>query len=166
MTQTDSQIDLSDEIDEDTQKDKYLSFYIGKECYGIGIRYVKEIIVMQEITKVPDMPKSIIGVINLRGNVISIIDFRKFFNLEYRDYDDRTSIIVVDVGGNPIGLVVDTVNEVLDIQEKDIDPPPRTHSGVGSKYINGIGKIGKEVRILLNIENVLYEERLEAVIAD
>ncbi len=166
MEQTESNIDLNNEIDEDTQKDKYLSFRIGKECYGIEIRYVKEIIVMQEITAVPDMPKSIIGVINLRGKVISVIDFRKFFNLAYREYDERTSIIVVGIGNTPVGLVVDTVNEVFDIPENDVDPPPQTHSGVSSKYINGIGKIGKDVRILLNIENVLYENEQETVTAD
>jgi len=157
------QADDTQEIDEDTLKDKYLSFGIGNESYGIEIRYVKEIIVMQEITEVPDMPKAIIGVINLRGNVISVVDFRIFFNLEFRAFDDRTSIIVVEVGEFPTGLVVDTVNEVFDIPENDIDPPPRSHAGVASKYINGIGKIDKDVRILLNIENVLYENKLEAV---
>jgi purine-binding chemotaxis protein CheW len=166
MKQPEINIDDDVQIDEDTLKDKYLTFYIGKESYGIEIRHVKEIIVMQEITEVPDMPKSIIGVINLRGNVISVIDFRKFFNLDTREYDDRTSIIVVEINNTSVGLVVDTVNEVVDIPEKNTDPPPRTHSGVGSKYINGIGKIGNDVRILLNIENILYENELEAVAAD
>ena len=126
MKQPEINIDDDVQIDEDTLKDKYLTFYIGKESYGIEIRHVKEIIVMQEITEVPDMPKSIIGVINLRGNVISVIDFRKFFNLDTREYDDRTSIIVVEINNTSVGLVVDTVNEVVDIPEKNTDPPGYT----------------------------------------
>ncbi|MBU2514580.1 chemotaxis protein CheW [bacterium] len=163
MEQRESQFDQYEEIDEDTQKGKYLSFHVGRESYGIEIKHVKEIIVMQEITEVPDMPESFIGVINLRGKVISIIDFRKFFKMEAREYDNRTSIIVVEIGEVPVGVVVDTVSEVFDIPEENIDPPPRTHSGISSKYIKGIGKIGNNVRILLNIENILYEEELESV---
>ncbi len=160
---TELDVDLYDELDEDTQKDKYLSFRLGDEEYGIEIRHIIEIIVMQEITKVPDMPEFIIGVINLRGNVISVMDIRKRFNLNARDYDERTCIIVVQINNISIGLIVDTVNEVVDIPESQIDPPPRTHSGIGSSYIQGMGKIGERVKILLDIEKILYEEELEQI---
>ncbi|MBU3914539.1 chemotaxis protein CheW [bacterium] len=152
--------DLYDELDEDTQKDKYLSFRLASEDYGIEIRHIIEIIVMQEITRVPDMPDFIIGVINLRGNVISVMDIRLRFHLEARDYDDRTCIIVVKINEISVGLLVDTVNEVMDIPESQIDPPPRTHSGIGSSFIQGLGKIGQKVKILLDIEKILYEEEL------
>lgn len=161
-----SQIDLDDideEAEEDVQSNMFLTFNLGKESYGIEIRYVTEIIVMQEITTVPDMPEFIIGVINLRGNVISIMDIRKRFKLESKEYNDRTCIIVVDINNIMVGLVVDTVSEVLNIPEEEVDPPPQTHSGIKSNYIMGMGKTGKQVRILLDIGKILYEEELEQV---
>ncbi|MBT4640387.1 MAG: purine-binding chemotaxis protein CheW, partial [Deltaproteobacteria bacterium] len=111
MSQLDLE-DINDDLDEDAQKDRYLTFHLGKESYGIEIQYVTEIIVMQEITKVPDLPESIIGVVNLRGNVISVMDMRKRFHLESREIDDRTCIIVVNIEDIAVGLLVDTVNEV------------------------------------------------------
>lgn len=161
-----SQLDLEDineELDEDAQKNRFLTFHLGKESYGIEIRYVTEIIVMQEITKVPELPESIIGVVNLRGNVISVMDMRKRFHLESKEYDDRTCIIVVNVEEIAIGLLVDTVNEVLNIPEEQVDPPPKTHSGVKSSYIMGMGKVEKQVKILLDIEKILHEEEIEQV---
>jgi purine-binding chemotaxis protein CheW len=160
MEQEELEFDLHDEIEEDSLKDKYLSFRLGKESYGIDIRYVTEIIVMQEITKVPDMPDFIIGVINLRGHVISVMDIRSRFNLEYRDYDDRTCIIVVEVDDIMVGLVVDTVSEVSNIKESDIEPPPKMHSGIKSHYIQGLGKVDNQVKILLDITKILREEEL------
>ncbi len=161
-----SQIDLedtNDEVDEDDQKNRFLTFHLGKESYGIEIRYVTEIIVMQEITKVPDLPESIIGVVNLRGNVISVMDMRKRFHLEPKEYDDRTCIIVTDINNIAIGLVVDTVNEVVNIPEEQVDPPPKTHSRIKSNYIEGLGKFENQVKILLNIGKILQEEELEQI---
>ena len=161
-----SQLDLEDineELDEDAQKNRFLTFHLGKESYGIEIEYVTEIIVMQEITKVPDLPESMIGVVNLRGNVISVMNMRNRFHLESREIDDRTCIIVVNVEDIAIGLFVDTVNEVLNIPEAQIDPPPKTHSGIKSNYIMGMGKIENQVKILLDIEKILHEEELEQI---
>jgi len=161
-----SQLDLEDineELDEDAQKNRFLTFHLGKESYGIEIQYVTEIIVMQEITKVPDLPESMIGVVNLRGNVISVMDMRKRFHLESRDYDDRTCIIVVNIADLAIGLLVDTVNEVLNIPEEQVDPPPKTHSGIKSNYIMGMGKVDDQVKILLDIEKILHEKELEQI---
>ena len=155
--------DINEEIDEDAQQDRYLTFHLGKESYGIEIRHVTEIIVMQEITKVPDLPDFIIGVVNLRGSVISVMDMRKRFNLETRDYDDRTCIIVVDIKDIAIGLLVDTVNEVLIIPQEQVDPAPKTHSGIKSNYISGMGKVEDQVKILLDIEKILHEKELEQV---
>ncbi len=155
--------DINDEIEEDAQQDRYLTFHLGKESYGIEIRHVTEIIVMQEITKVPDLPEFIIGVVNLRGSVISVMDMRKRFHLESREIDDRTCIIVVDIKDLAIGLLVDTVNEVLNIPEEQVDPPPKTHSGIKSNYISGMGKVEDQVKILLDIEQILQEEELEQV---
>jgi len=159
-----AELDTFDEDAEgDEQKDKYLTFHIGKENYGIEIRHVIEIIVMQEITVVPDMPAFIIGVINLRGQVISVMDIRARFKMAAREYDDRTCIIVVKINDISMGLIVDTVNEVIDIPESQMDPPPRTHSGIGSSYIKGMGNVDNSVKILLDIEKILDEDELEQV---
>ena len=161
-----SQLDLEDvneELDEDALKNRFLTFHLGKESYGLEIRHVTEIIVLQEITKVPDLPEFIIGVVNLRGNVISVMDMRKRFNLESREYDDRTCIIVVNIKDIAIGLLVDTVNEVLNIPEENVDPPPKTHSGIKSSYVMGMGKVDDQVKILLDIEKILQEEELEQI---
>ena len=153
--------DLYDEDDEDSQKDKFLTFHVGNEDYGIDIRYITEIIGIQKITEVPDMPDFVKGVINLRGKVIPVIDVRTRFSLESRAYDDRTCIMVVNINDVSIGLVVDTVSEVTDIPEANIEPPPRTGNGVKSRYIKGMGKVGEEVKILLDVNKFLFENELE-----
>ncbi len=149
--------------DEDTQKDKYLTFHIGTEDYGISIAYVTEIIGIQSITEIPEMPDFIKGVINLRGKVIPVMDVRIRFKLSPRDYDERTCIIVVEIDETSVGLVVDAVNEVADIPEDQVEPPPQSRRKGGS-YIQGIGKIDKKVKILLDINKILYDEELESIV--
>jgi purine-binding chemotaxis protein CheW len=140
--------------EEDTQKDKYLTFQLANEDYGLEIRYVTEIIGIQKITKVPDMPIFIRGVINLRGKVIPVMDVRSRFGLATREYDERTCIIVVDIAEQPMGLVVDRVNEVVDIPENHVEPPPVTAAGNATRHIRGIGKTGEEVKVLLDVESL------------
>ncbi|ADH85363.1 chemotaxis protein CheW [Desulfurivibrio alkaliphilus] len=152
-----------DEDDEDTQKDKYLTFHLHGEDYGLEIRFVTEIIGIQKITKVPDMPHFLMGIINLRGKVIPVMDVRLRFKLPEREYDERTCIIVVDIEGTAIGLVVDQVQEVVDIPEDQVEPPPESRRGKSSPFLQGMGKIGKEVKILLNVEKLLYDEQLESI---
>lgn len=142
---------------EDTQTDRFLTFRVEKEEFGIEIRYVTEIIGIQKITEIPDMPTFFKGVINLRGKVIPVMDVRARFHLPERDYDDRTCIVVVNVDEKSVGLVVDKVNEVADIPMDQIEPPPRAGRSGGS-YIQGMGKIGEEVKILLAVDRLLYGE--------
>nr|MBF0223679.1 purine-binding chemotaxis protein CheW [Desulfobulbaceae bacterium] len=149
--------------DEDAQKDKYLTFHLAKEDYGIEIAFVTEIIGIQKITEVPDMPVYIKGVINLRGKVIPVMDVRTKFKLEAREYDERTCIVVVDIDGTSVGLVVDEVSEVIDIPASQVEPAPQTGKGNSSRYLKGMGKIDDEVKILLNVEKLLYEEELEQI---
>ena len=144
-----------DEENEDTQKDKYLTFRVGEEDYGIEIRHVTEIIGIQKITAVPDMPEFVKGVINLRGKIIPVIDMRRRFGLEDRDYDERTCIIVVNVSEGVLGLVVDTVNEVADIPESHVEPSPEINKGGTNMMIWGLGKVGEEVKILLDVNKLL-----------
>ncbi|MCK5228446.1 MAG: purine-binding chemotaxis protein CheW [Desulfobulbaceae bacterium] len=154
--------ELYDE-DEDTQKDKYLTFHLGEEDYGIEIAFVTEIIGIQKITEVPDMPEFIKGVINLRGKVIPLMDVRERFRMQFREYDERTCIVVVDINNTAVGLLVDEVSEVVDIPESQVEPPPKTGKGTSSRFIKGMGKMDDEVKILLDVGKILYDEELETL---
>jgi purine-binding chemotaxis protein CheW len=147
------------EIDEDTQKDKYLIFTIEKEKYGIEIKYVIEIIGIQTITKVPELDDYIKGIINLRGKIIPVMDVRLRFKKPTMEYDDRTCIIVVDVGELTVGLIVDRVSEVVNISEEHVVLPPETSKNTRNKYINGIGKIGEDVRLLIDCNKLLNDDK-------
>ncbi len=149
---------LLDDDNEDTQANKYLFFRIGKESYGIGIRYIIEIIELQRISEVPDMPPYVKGVINLRGKVIPVVDLRLRFDMEERAYDDRTCIVVTEIDRVLIGFIVDTVEEVMEIPEDRIEPPPRFKSvSGGERYISGMGKVGDTVKILIDVERVVQD---------
>lgn len=140
---------------EDTQKDKYLTFHLAAENYGIEVRHVIEIIGVQKITQVPDMPPFVRGVINLRGQVIPVMDMRLRFNLQPREYDQRTCIVVTQVAEQTMGLVVDSVNEVVDIPQSQVEPPSAQSAGSAGSYVKGLGKIGENIRILLDAEKIL-----------
>lgn len=146
--------------EEDTQKDKYLTFSLGDEVYGIDIRVVIEIIGIQKITNVPEVPDYVRGIINLRGKIIPVVDMRLRFRREYREYTDRTCVIVVEINGVLIGLIVDGVSEVLDIAEKNVVPPPDLRASQ-NKYIRGIGKLESSVVLLLDWEKLFSEDAQE-----
>jgi purine-binding chemotaxis protein CheW len=150
--------------EEDTQKDKYLTFRLANEDYGIEICYVTEIIGIQKITEVPDMPDYVRGVINLRGKVIPVIDVRTRFKLEPMAYGDRTCIVVVDINQSVIGLIVDEVSEVIGIPSANIDPAPKTGKGTKSRFIQGIGKVGEQVKIILHVGQLLNDEELTSIL--
>ncbi len=155
-----------DEENEDTQANKYLFFKIGLESYGIGIRHIIEIIELQTISAVPDMPDYVKGVINLRGKVIPIVNLRLRFNIAERDYDDRTCIVVAEIDRVLIGLIVDTVEEVMEIPESNIEPPPRFKTVSGKdRYISGMGKVGEQVKILIDVEKIVRDEDIGAMAA-
>ncbi len=142
---------------EDTQKDKYLTFSIGNENYGIAIGHVKEIIGIQPITEIPEFPEHMKGIINLRGKIIPVMDVRLRFKKPPQVYNDRTCIIVIDIAEVSIGLIVDRVAEVLSIPESEIAAPPELNKS-SSKYIKGFGKVGSEVKLLLDCDILLNEE--------
>ena len=156
---------LSNFETEDTQKDKYLTFHLAGEDYGIEIQYVIEIIGIQTITDVPDMPTFIRGVINLRGKVVPIMDVRARFSIEAREYDDRTCIIVVNIDNTEVGLVVDEVSEVADIPEENVEPAPKTHKNNEDSYIQGMGKINTDVKILLDVHKLLFSGEMQELVA-
>ncbi|ATW26100.1 chemotaxis protein CheW [Candidatus Formimonas warabiya] len=146
--------------EEDTQKGKFLTFSIGPEFYGIEIKYVTEIIGIQSITEVPELPEYVRGIINLRGKIIPVMDVRLRFKKPFREYNDRTCVIVVDLQEISIGLIVDCVSEVLSIPEQEIVPPPDLNKG-GSKFIKGIGKVGSEVKLILDCDKLLKQDEAE-----
>jgi purine-binding chemotaxis protein CheW len=148
------------DLEEDTQKGRYLTFALGKETYGIEIMYVTEIIGIQSITELPELPEYIKGIINLRGKIIPVMDVRLRFKKEFRQYNDRTCIVVVDIKDLAIGLIVDSVAEVLTIMDQDIAPPPKIGEQ-NNKYIKNIGKSGNDVKLLLDCEKLLTDNEIE-----
>lgn len=150
-------------LEEDTQKGKYMTFQTGKECFGISISYVSEIIAMQPITPIPEAEDYIKGLINLRGKIIPVIDVRTRFMMEAAEYTDRTCIIVIDVKSTVVGLIVEKLAEVDTIKDDDIIPPP-TISGRGSehsKYVYGLARTESCVKLLLDPEKLIQQEDLK-----
>jgi len=152
------------EVEEDTQKDKFLTFFLGEEIYGIEIRFVTEIIGMQSVTEIPDLPEYVKGIINLRGKIIPVIDVRLRFKKASRDYNDRTCIVVVDIKGIIVGLIVDTVAEVLTIGEQDIVLPPQFNSSSDyQRFIKGIGKVDHQVKLILDCDRLLNDKEMNSL---
>lgn len=139
---------------------KYLTFVLGQEEYGIGIMHVREIIGMMAITAVPQTPDFVKGVINLRGKVIPVIDLRLKFGLPEVQHTAETCVIVVEVRQSQMGVIVDTVREVMDIEDGQIEDPPRFGTKVDTEFILGMGKVGNKVEILLDIGKVLTSEEM------
>jgi len=143
---------------------KYLTFSLADEEYGIGILKIKEIIGMMPITTVPQTPEFVRGVINLRGKVIPVMDLRLRFGIDSIDYTDRTCIIVVEMTGETgtiqIGVVVDSVSEVLNIKGENIEDTPTFGTSLNTEYILGMAKMEGGVKILLDIDRVLKQEEI------
>ena len=153
------ELHVSVNIDRDGTQGMYLTFSVGQEEYGVGISYVTEIINVQVITEVPELPPYIKGIINLRGKIIPVMDVRIRFNKEPKEYDDRTCIIVVDIGDSGIGLIVDRVCEVLQIADEEVVPPASSDKDErDNRYISGIAKTGESVKLLLDIERLVSDE--------
>ncbi len=143
---------------------KYLTFSLGGEEYGVGILKVKELIGMMPITLVPRTPPFVKGVINLRGKVIPVVDLRRKFGMEDMDYTERTCIVVMEIAGQGgsilMGMVVDSVSEVLNIKGAEIEDAPNLGSNLDTDYILGLAKISGGVKILLDIDKVIGAENL------
>jgi len=162
--QTSSEAENSDLVfnEENDINDMYLTFGVAGEEYGIGIGYVTEIVGMQRIMEVPDVPAFIKGVINLRGKVIPVMDVRCRFHMAEKPYTERTVIIVLDIDSIPVGLVVDNVSEVLEIPETQIDQPPHFGGSRDDKsVIRGLGKQGERVAILLDINRLVSDQTVD-----
>jgi purine-binding chemotaxis protein CheW len=148
------------EQNEDTLKGRFLTFPILNEAYGIEIMYVTQIVGIQPITQVPEMPYFMKGIINLRGKIVPMLDMRLRFGKPEREYDDRTCIIVIDFNGKTVGLIVDRVSEVITIQDGDIDALPVSS---GSGYIKGIGKTDSGIILLIDCFKLLSEDEMLSI---
>lgn len=144
--------------DEDTTKDQYLTFEIDNEDYGIEIANIKEIISICPITKVPHTSNYVKGIINLRGDIIIVIDVRKRFLKSEKPYDDLTCIVVIEYLQYSLGLIVDNVKEVMFIDEKDVMPPPSAKLSHSNQFIRNIGKVNDEIKLLLDLDKFLEQE--------
>lgn len=154
---------LDEEESNETQSAKYLLFNLGGELYGINIADVTEIIEMQKITQVPDMPDFIKGVINLRGKVIPVMDLRLRFSMTEQEYGDRTCIIISKVDDSSLGMIVDTVAEVHDILAADIEQPPGFSNNGAEVYIEAIGKVDDQVAVLIDARKILLGQEIRGV---
>lgn len=170
MSETNNLISPADLLDlefgeYDEKKSKYMTFKSGNEYFGLKIQYVKEIIQIQAITKVPETENYIKGLINLRGKIIPVIDVRLRFGQEAFEYNDRTCIIVLQVNSTMVGLIVEKIADVIEIADNDILPPPtisRTDQA-NRKYIYGIGKVGDTVKLLLDPDKLLSDTDLSSI---
>jgi len=154
---------LDDDGDDELVVDQYLTFHIGAEDFAIEVSSVVEIVGIQHITQVPDMPAFMRGVINLRGRVIPVVDVRRRFNLEDRAYDARTCIVVVNLAGVTTGLIVDTVNEVLSIPADLISPPPSVQGNRRSRFVRGVGRVADGIKLLLDLDKFLLESEQQSI---
>lgn len=159
----DNLYDIDENIDEDTLKDKYLTFFTDNQVFGIPIANVVQIVEVQEITPVPEFPNYAKGIINLRDMIVPIIDMRLRLHKEEIKYNGRTCIIITNISGINIGFIVDAVNEVISIDESNISEPPKVSLDYVSSYIIGVGKINNKVILLLNTQKILSEKEVELV---
>ncbi|MDR2909617.1 MAG: chemotaxis protein CheW [Oscillospiraceae bacterium] len=147
------------ENEEDTMHGKYLVFELDGQEFAIGIRHVVDIINVQPITSVPACPDYVRGITNLRGKVIHIIDVRMRFGKTPQEYNDRTCIIVVADGDTSVGLIIDSVSEVLSLDDEFVSPPPSFSDYSGAGFIAGVGRAENGIKLILDYSSVLSDDR-------
>jgi purine-binding chemotaxis protein CheW len=152
-------------------EEKYVTFVLGSEYYGIPVLCVREIIRMSEVTPIPQMPPFVLGVINLRGKVIPVMDFKIQFNLPASKVGARTCVIVVEMRGekgnrNLVGILVDSVEEVCVIPNATIQPAPNFGNAIHAEYISGVARIRNQVKTLLNLEKLIRAEAVGSHLSD
>jgi purine-binding chemotaxis protein CheW len=157
MENTEEKKAAVDEQVQPVEGGKFLSFFLGKEEYAIEILKVQEIIGLMPITPVPRMPEYIKGVLNLRGKIVPVMNLRTRFGLEEVEYNEETCIIVVQEKEYLMGIIVDKVSEVADIEGSQIEEVPSIGAGEQSEYLSGIGKVKEVVKMIVDVEHVLFE---------
>ena len=151
-----SQVDIK----EDDPVLQWVTYYLQDEIYGINVIQVQEVLRITEITPVPGSPDYVLGIINLRGSVVTVIDTRRRFSLPPKESDDLTRIIIVEINGVVIGMLVDSVAEVVYLHQSDIDSPPTINSDDSSRFIQGVVNREDSLLILIDVNKLLAEEEI------
>ena len=142
---------------------QWVTFFLDSEKYGIKVMQVQEVLRLTEIAPVPGAPHYVLGIINLRGNVVTVIDSRKRFGLSDQDPDDATRIVIIEAGDNVVGILVDSVAEVVDLRASEIETAPNVGTDESSKYIQGVSSRGQELLILVDVDKLLTDEEWQEV---
>ena len=155
----DEMAEASEAVEVIKEAGKYVTFRTGDEYFGLKIKYVNEIIMMQEITYLPETEDYIKGLINLRGKIVPVIDVRLRFKQAPVEYNDRTCIIVINVESTVVGLIVEQIAEVVELEPDDIIPSPSLGNAetLQSKYVYALGKVGEAVKLLLDAEKLIRD---------
>jgi len=149
---------LEEELElEDTMKNMYFIFEIDDEDYGVEVAHVKEILSMMKITKVPKMPDFIEGIINMRGDLIGVLNVRKRFGKMPKEYDEQTCIVVIEYNNYTLGLIVDGVKATQTIEPEMVAPPPNAKLNSYNQFIRNIGRVGNSVKLLLDLDRFLEQ---------
>ena len=149
--------------EDEENEHQHVTFLIGDETYGVGVEKVKEIIGMTDITHVPNAASLMEGVINLRGSVVPVVNLRKKFRMQKREYDNYTVIIIVEVKDRLIGMIVDSVSDVVNIPISSIQSTPHFTTKIKTDFIEGIGRIDENLIILLDVDMILSEDEIETI---
>jgi purine-binding chemotaxis protein CheW len=142
---------------------QWVTFFLDNEKYGIKVMQVKEVLRMTEIAPVPGAPDYVLGIINLRGNVVTVIDSRKRFGLPDKEPDDATRIVIIEAGDQVVGILVDSVAEVVDLRNSEIETAPNVGNDESSKYIQGVSSSEKDLLILVDVDKLLSDEEWQEV---
>lgn len=137
---------------------RWVTFRLAKEKYCVNVMQVQEVLRVSEIAPVPGAPSFVLGIINLRGNVVTVVDTRKRFGLGSRESDEASRIVIIEVSGNVIGMLVDSVAEVVDLRKTDVETAPNVGSEESSKYIQGVASSENELLIVLDLNKFLSAE--------
>lgn len=149
--------------EEIVHRNRYLSFFVKDEQYGIEISHINEIIAMMKVTHVPRTPDFVEGVINLRGSIIPIVDIRGKFGIEKKEHDMNTAIIINEVAGVNIGFVVDRVEDVLTLDDRELSEPPKFGSNIDTSFIEHIAEVDKNVILILDMEKIFEDDELTQI---
>ena len=153
--------DVVEDIDDSIIQ--WVTFHLEGEKYGIKVMQVQEVLRITEIAPVPGAPHYVLGIINLRGNVVTVIDTRRRFGLPDVDSDDETRIVIVEANNNVVGILVDSVAEVVDLKMSDIETAPNVGNDESSKYIQGVSSRDEELLILVDVDKLLSDEEWQEV---
>ncbi len=159
--------EYQDSINQDIQDPllQWVTFHLDEEKYGINVMAVQEVLKVTEITQVPGAPEFVLGIINLRGNVVTVIDARTRFGLDYREPDDSSRIVIMEIDDKEVGIFVDSVAEVVYMRASEIEPAPAVGSDESSQFIQGVNSAGSELLILVELNKLLSEEEWREVAA-